>query len=99
MFVDFVVVVVVNVVVVALFVVADHIIFSWSINVNLRLLKATVEFLWWWVGWGGVDWLGCAKSFCVQPNFCVEVVLCCWGCDNSTSLFAAVSCMTKINYS
>ena len=35
---------VVVVVVVALFVISDNII---SINVNLRLLKASVEFLWW----------------------------------------------------
>ena len=41
-----VVVVVVNVGVVALFVVTDH----RSINVNLRLLKAKVKFLWWVVG-------------------------------------------------
>ena len=37
------------VVVVALLNVTGHI-YLWSINVNLRLLKATVEFLW-WVGW------------------------------------------------
>ena len=84
MFVDFVVVVavVVNVVVVALFVVADHIIFSWSINVNLRLLKAAVEFLWWWVGWV------VQSHFCVQPNYSVEVVLCC----------VVVGVVTKIHF-
>ena len=47
--VDFVVVVnvvvVIKAIVVALFVVTYHIIFS---CVNPRLLKATVEFLWWW---------------------------------------------------
>ena len=49
-----------------------------SINVNRRLLKAKVEFLWWvvawgvWVGgWGG----GCKDIF--QNDFCVEIVLCC----------------------
>ena len=43
-----------------------------SINVNLRLLKAKVEFLWWVVvGWG------LQTHFHVQPKFCVEVVLCC----------------------
>ena len=69
-----VVVVVVNVGVVALFVVTDH----RSINVNLRLLKAKVEFL--WLGGGGLE-----SHFHVQPNFCVDVVLCCvvvGGCDN-----------------
>ena len=35
------------VVVVAIFVVTDPIIFSCGQNCNLRLLKATVEFLWW----------------------------------------------------
>ena len=50
----------------ALFVVTDHIIFR-SINVNLRLLKATVEFL-----WGGGH-----SHFHVQPNYSVEAVLCC----------------------
>ena len=49
-------------------------------NVVLRLLKATVEFLW-WGGWG------LQSHFHVQPNYSVEVVLlvvlCCrWGCDN-----------------
>ena len=42
----------------------------WSINVDLRLLKATIEFLW-WVGWGGVH-----NTFHVQPNYIVEVVRC-----------------------
>ena len=41
----------------------------WSINVNLRLLKASVEF----VRWGG--W-GLHSHFRVLPNFSVEVVLC-----------------------
>ena len=50
-------------------------------NIVLRLLKATVEFLW----WGG--WWGLQSHFHVQPNYSVEVVLlvvlCCrWGCDN-----------------
>ena len=38
---------------------------------NVNLLKATVEFLW-WGGWGGVH-----SHFCVQPNYSVDVVLCC----------------------
>ena len=37
-------------------------------NVVLRLLKATVEFLW---------WVGLQSHFHVQPNYSVEVVLCC----------------------
>ena len=40
------------------------------INDNLRLLKASVEFPWWW---GGV---GLHSHFHVQPNYSVEVVLC-----------------------
>ena len=34
------------------------------------------------VGWG---WLGGLYShFCVEPNYSVEVVLCChWGCGNT----------------
>ena len=44
-------------------------------NVVLRLREPAVEFLWggvgWWVGWG------LQSHFCVQPNNCVEVVLCC----------------------
>ena len=41
-------------------------------NVILRLLKATVEFVWWGdVGW----WLGLQSHFRVQPNYSVEVVL------------------------
>ena len=33
-------------------------------------------------GWRGVEW-GVQSHFLVQPNFCVEVVLCCRrGCDN-----------------
>ena len=48
--------VIVDVVVVVLFVVTDHIEVK---NVNLRLLKAKVEFLWWWGGWV----VGFAKSF------------------------------------
>ena len=37
----------------------------WSINVNMRLLKAVMEFLW----WGGVQ-----SRLCVQSNYCVNVV-------------------------
>ena len=47
------VVVDVNVDVVALFVVTDTIYIKlWSIMVNMRLLKATVDFLWWLAGSG-----------------------------------------------
>ena len=49
----------------------SHYILFWSMNVVLRLLKATVEFLW----WGG--WWGLQSHFHVQPNFCVGVVLYC----------------------
>ena len=41
-------------------------------NVVLRLIEAAVEFLWWGVGWSGLH-----SHFHVQPNYCVEVVLCC----------------------
>ena len=48
-----------------LLVVNSPILFS-SINVNFRLLKATIEFLW----WGGLH-----SHFHGQPNYSVEVVL------------------------
>ena len=61
-----------------LFIVTDHIEVK---NVNLRLLKNKVGFLRWWGGWCGVH-----SRFCVQPNFCVEVALCCrLGCDKLLS--------------
>ena len=41
-------------------------------NVVLRLTEAAVEFLWWVVGWWGLQ-----SHFRVQPNHCVEVVLRC----------------------
>ena len=41
-------------------------------NVVLRLTGVAVEFLW----WGVVGW-GLHSHFHVQPNNCVEVVLCC----------------------
>ena len=44
-----------------------------SINVNLRLLKATVEFLLWD---GGVV---CTVIFMSNPT---TVLRLCWGCDN-----------------
>ena len=53
----------------------SHFIYMWSVNVNRKILKASVE----WTGWGGMH-----SHFCVQPNYCVEFVLwlCCgWGCD------------------
>ena len=57
----------------------------WSINVNLRLLRATDEFAWrgglaWAVvGCGGVGWMGGGvhSHFRIQPNYSVEVVFCC----------------------
>ena len=49
--VDVVVVVVVNIVVVALFVVI-HQIYLFVVNVNMRLMEAAIEFVWW--GGGGV---------------------------------------------
>ena len=39
-------------------------------NFVLRLTEAAVEFIW-WGGWG------LQSHFCVQPNHCVKVVLCC----------------------
>ena len=42
----------------------------WSINVNLRLLKASIEFLWVLGGWWGLQ-----SHFHGQPNRCVEVTL------------------------
>ena len=63
-------VVVVNFIVAALFVVTDNIyIFLCLINVDLRLLKATVEFLWWLVG--GV----CKVIFVSNPTSVLR--LCC----------------------
>ena len=44
----------------------------WSINVYLSLLETNVEFLW----WGGVGG-GAQSDFRIQPNYSVEVVLCC----------------------
>ena len=77
-----------NIVVVALLVFIGHIIFNklklslsvqlgqaeqlWSINVNLRLLMATIEFLW-WVGGGGA----CTVLFMSKPTTALK--LCC-GC-------------------
>ena len=57
------------VVVVALLNVTGHI-YLWSINVNLRLLKATVEFLL----WGGV-WF--AQSFLCPTQLYTVFRLCC----------------------
>ena len=35
------------------------------------------------VGGDGGGWGSVQSHFRVQPNYCVEVVLCCcWGCDN-----------------
>ena len=60
-------------VVVALFVVTGHIMVSCAqLMVNLRLM----EFLR-WVGWGWVGWVGVQSHFHVQPNYSVEVLLCC----------------------
>ena len=39
-------------------------------NVVMRLMEAAVDFVWWW-GWG------LHSHFHVQPNYSVEVVLCC----------------------
>ena len=45
------------------------------------VMEADVEFLWLGVGGGG----GVQSHFCVQPNYSVEVVLCCcWGCDKNS---------------
>ena len=47
-------------------------------------MEAAVEFLWWWMGGWWV--VGVQSHFHVQPNYSVEVVLCCrWGCDNNNS--------------
>ena len=49
-------------------------------NIVSRLLEAAVEFVW----WGGVQ-----SHFRVQPNYSVEVVLCCrWGCDKKLLEFS-----------
>ena len=51
-----------------------------SINANLRLLKATVEFVWW--GGGGV----CTVIFVSNPTTVLRLRLCCrWGCDNNVA--------------
>ena len=47
----------------------SHYIYVWSVNVNMRILKASVE----WVKWSGMR-----SHFCVQPNYSAEVVL--WLC-------------------
>ena len=57
------------------------------------VLKASVEFVW-WGGGGGVGWV-LHSNFHVQPNYSVEVVLCChWGCGN---LFETCFMLLKIN--
>ena len=44
--------------------------------------KFILMCLWWWVGW--LEWGGFHSHFHVQPNYSIEIVLCCrWGCDNS----------------
>ena len=48
------------------FVVVDVVIVVVNICI-LKLLKATIEFLW---------WVGVHSHFCVQHNYSVEVVLC-----------------------
>ena len=57
-----VIAVVVNVIVMALLVVTDHILKLWSTIVHLGLLKADVEFLWWW--WSVV----CKAIFVSNPT-------------------------------
>ena len=51
----------------------------------MRLLKTTVEFLWWVVGSGGGV---CTVIFMSNPTTVLGyVVLCChWGCDNYLGL-------------
>ena len=63
-----IVVAVVNVVVVVLLVVTGHI-KLWSIDFNLMLLKASVEFMW----WGG--WVVCTIIFMSKPI--AVLMLCC----------------------
>ena len=87
----FVVVVVVNVIVVALLVVTGHNIQLLSININLRLLKATFEFLW-RVGGGVVH-----NHFKLKSNYSVEIVLCCcWGSDKNVIFLADFHHSNKI---
>ena len=45
----------------------------WSINVNLRLLKASVEFLWWVGGWVGV----CTVIFVSNRTTVLRLCCCC----------------------
>ena len=64
------VVVVVNVIVVFLLVVADHIVLLCSINIHLRLQETALEFA--LVGSGRVDgvwWGGLHSHFHVTPNY------------------------------
>ena len=56
-------------------------------------MEAAVEFLWWVVVGGGGGGSGAQAHFHVQPNYSVEVVLCCsWGCDNFPELVLSHSC-------
>ena len=75
-----------------LFVVTNHTILLWSISVNLRLLKATVKFLWWVGCWGGLH-----SNFCVQPNYSAEVVLCCVVVVVVTILYTVLLSQTRVN--
>ena len=58
-------------------------------NLVPRLMEAA-EFVWWCgVRWGGVVLVGWGlhSHFHVQPNYSIEVVLCCcWGCDNNNNI-------------
>ena len=50
----------------------SHYVQLWSINVNLMVMEATVEFLWWVV---------CKVIFVSNPTTVLR--LCCrWGCNN-----------------
>ena len=44
----------------------SYFIYMWSVYVDMRILKASVE---------SVRWGGMRSHFCVKPNYCVEVVL------------------------
>ena len=67
----------------------------WSININLRLLVCTIEFLW-WVVVGGV------YTIIFMSNPTTVLRLCCavlsWGCNNIPNYELRLRCSGKLRY-